>query len=166
MRQAGFTLVELFVTLVMIGLLISLAAPPFNDLINNQRRLDAAQQLASGLRTARTEAITRQQVILLHAIDGDWSKGWRISTNPSGAGAGDERNQLLTERNYSGEVPIAARLRDRPYVSFNSLGVPSTSNGRLFICDGNKAVSHHEVIVAPTGRVKIESEKKPEPRCA
>ena len=165
MKQSGFTLIELFVTLVVIGVVASVAVPAMAEFVAAQRRFDVAQQLASGLRTARVEAITRNQAVLLHAIDEDWSKGWRISTNPSGKGAGDERNVLLTERSYSGTVPIAARLRNRPYVSFNSLGAPATSNGTLFICDKGEAVSHYEVIIAVTGRVTIESRKKPEQRC-
>ncbi|MGV6397570.1 GspH/FimT family pseudopilin [Pseudomonas caspiana] len=165
MKQSGFTLIELFVTLVVMGVVASVALPAMAEMVTAQRRFDVAQQLASGLRTARVEAITRHQVILLHAIDEDWSKGWRISTNPSGKGAGDERNVLLTERSFGGKIPIAARLRDRPYVSFNSLGATSTSNGRLFICDQEEAVSHYEVIIAVTGRVTIENQKKPEERC-
>lgn len=165
MRQAGFTLIELLVVLTVIGILAGVGVPAFAEMIAAQRRFDAAQQLASGLRNARVEAITRHQVVLLHAIDGDWSKGWSISTNPSGKGAGDERNVLLTEKAYSGKVRITASLRNRPYVSFNLWGAPTVSNGSLYICDKNQIASHYAVRVAVNGHVRIEKGKADEPYC-
>lgn len=165
MKQTGFTLIELLVTMVVIAVLAGLAAPAFAEMIAAQRRLDAAQQLASGLRTARLEAILRQEVTMLHAIDGQWAKGWRISLNPSGKGPGDESDTLLIERAYSGDTPIVGRLRGMPYVVFNRLGAPSTYNGTLFICEKHKAISHHRVVLAVTGRVTLISGKAATPLC-
>lgn len=165
MRQYGFTFTELLVAMVLVMLIATLAMPAFGDMIEAQRRRDAALQLASGLRAARVEAITRHQVVLLQAIDDDWSKGWRMTLNPSGQGAGDEANVLLTERAFSGKIPITARLRDRPYVVFNRLGAPANSNGTLFICERNQAVSHYRVIIAVTGRVLVEAGREAEPYC-
>jgi type IV fimbrial biogenesis protein FimT len=162
MKQHAFTLLELLVTLVMIGLIVTLAAPAFAEIIDNQRRQDAAQQLASGIRTARTEAILRSRPVVIRAIDGRWGNGWQIIVE------GDAENPVWLERRRSGKVPIVGNGRIRQQIRFGALGTPYGNGfvaGTLSICDAKQAQSHRQVIMASTGRVRIESIKKPEPLC-
>ena len=53
MKQAGFTLVELMVTLVLLAVISLVALPALGEMVDAQRRQDVAQQLASGIRSAR-----------------------------------------------------------------------------------------------------------------
>jgi type IV fimbrial biogenesis protein FimT len=164
MKQHAFTLLELLVTLVITGLIVTLAAPVFAEIIDNQRRQDTAQQLASGIRTARTEAILRSRPVVIRAIDGRWGNGWQIITEPEG----DAESPVWLERRRSGKVPIVGNGRIRQQIRFGAQGTPYGNGfvaGRLFICDAKKAHSHHQVVMASTGRVRIESVKMPEPLC-
>ncbi|MCD5972293.1 GspH/FimT family pseudopilin [Pseudomonas quasicaspiana] len=164
MKQAGFTIIELAVTMLVIGIVVTLTAPAFSEFLMSQRRIDAAQQLASGIRTARTEAILRSQPVVIRAIDKDWGKGWQIVVDPKGS----EDDLVLTERTRSGKVPIFGNRHLVRQIRFNPLGVPAGNGalaGTLFICDTKEAVSHHAVVMAWTGRVRIESETKPEELC-
>lgn len=164
MKQAGFTIIELAVTMLVIGIVVTLTAPAFSEFMMSQRRIDAAQQLASGIRTARTEAILRSQPVVIRAIDEDWSKGWQIVVDPKNS----EDDLVLTERTRSGKVPIFGNSHFVRQIRFNALGVPAGNGfvaGRLFICDTKKAVSHHAVVMAKTGRVQIESETNTEELC-
>ena len=164
MKQKAFTLVELLVTLIVIGLIVTLAAPAFGEIILNQRRLDAAQQLASGIRTARTQAIVRSQPVVIRAIENDWSKGWQIVVDPNNS----ENDWVLVERTRSGKVPIFGNHHVRRQIRFDGLGIPSNNgfvSGTLFVCDAKESISHHSVVMANTGRVRIDSEPKPEKLC-
>lgn len=166
MRQSGFTVVELLVTLVVIGVVVTLAAPAFGEIITHQRRQDAAQQLASGIRTARTEAILRGQPVVIRAIENDWSKGWQIVVDPKNS----VDDVVLVERARSGKVLVMGNRPVRRSIRFNELGAPTVSGsflaGTLFICDSKAAVSHYTVVMARTGRVRIENQVQPEPLCS
>jgi type IV fimbrial biogenesis protein FimT len=164
MKQHAFTLLELLVTLVLVGLIVTLAAPAFAAIIENQQRQNAAQQLASGIRTARTEAILRSRPVVIRAIDRSWGNGWQIIIEPGS----DVENPVWIERRQSGKVPIVGNGRIRQQIRFGALGTPYANGfvaGTLSICDAKNAQSHHQVIMAMTGRVRIESVTKPEPLC-
>jgi prepilin-type N-terminal cleavage/methylation domain-containing protein len=55
----GFTLVELIVTITIVGILAALAAPAITTLIANQRLSSQANDLLSDLTFSRSEAIKR-----------------------------------------------------------------------------------------------------------
>lgn len=78
----GFTLVELMVTVTLLGVLLTIAAPGFRSLILNQGVKTAAFDVFSALEYARSEAIKRpgEEVRLKSgaATDGAWSTGWRL----------------------------------------------------------------------------------------
>jgi type IV fimbrial biogenesis protein FimT len=80
--NAGFTAVELIVTLVIIGVLLALAAPGLRQLTLNQGVKTAAFDMLSALQYARSEAIKRpSETVTLKAgasSDGAWTTGWRL----------------------------------------------------------------------------------------
>jgi type IV fimbrial biogenesis protein FimT len=88
MTQRGFTLIELLLGLILSGILAQLAVPSFRGLLESQQRQSAAQSLAGSLRYARTEAIARNRAVVIHAVDNDWSRGWRVIVDLSGRPSG------------------------------------------------------------------------------
>lgn len=54
---AGFTLIELMVTIVVAGVLLAVAVPQFESTINSNRLAGAANELLTSLQTARMEAM-------------------------------------------------------------------------------------------------------------
>jgi len=87
-KTAGFTLIELVITVTLIGVLLAIAVPSFRSLTLNQGVKSAAFDLFAALEYARSEAIKRPgETVTLKAgasIDGAWSTGWRLLD-----GAGD-----------------------------------------------------------------------------
>mgnify|MGYP000002103982 CR=1 FL=1 len=78
-RSRGFTLVELMITIVVLGILIGLAAPAFRVFLADQRIRAASMDLQMALTMARSEAIKRNTRIDLARSNGtDWSDGWRV----------------------------------------------------------------------------------------
>ncbi|NWB25391.1 GspH/FimT family pseudopilin [Pseudomonas gingeri] len=168
MHQRGLSLVELLVVLVTITVLMKFAGPSLSDLIASQRHQTSAEQLAKGLQTARTEAILRSQNVIIHAINDDWSQGWRIILDLSGQGPEDLNNPTLIERQDSSHGPIVGNQHVKRFVRFSSIGVPTNegvAGGTLHICARQHPISHHRVVLARTGRIRLEAGDKQEALC-
>lgn len=73
-QESGVTLVELMVTLVVLGILVSIAMPSFSTFLANTRLRAVADNLYAGLQSARMEAIkgNHNTAFLIFNSDGDW----------------------------------------------------------------------------------------------
>jgi len=67
--RRGFTLLELMVVLVLLGLAASLVGPRFDGLLNFVRGADRVQMLADTLRAARNDAV---RLGLPHTVEVDY----------------------------------------------------------------------------------------------
>ena len=77
-RFAGFTMVELLVTIAIAAILATVAVPSFSGLIASQRAKTAASELFASFLTARSDAIMRNANVTVSPLAGGWSQGWRI----------------------------------------------------------------------------------------
>jgi type IV fimbrial biogenesis protein FimU len=69
----GFTLVELMIVVVILGIFASIAVPSFTDLIRRNRVQSASEELYGLLQYARTEAVARGRPITIEKNqDGSW----------------------------------------------------------------------------------------------
>ena len=170
MPQQGFSLVELLMGLAIGAIVLSLVGPAFATLMESNHRQHAAESLISGIRNARTQAITRNQSVVIHGINGDWGQGWRIILDVSGKGAEDSSNPLLIEQASDGRIPIVGNWFVSRYIRFSSLGQPlmpgrAFQAGKLHICSTREPVSQLQLVLAATGRVRLSSEKAEQALC-
>jgi general secretion pathway protein H len=82
----GFTLLELLVVMVIIGLVFSLVPPLFSSAVPGARLKGAARDLAVGLRYARSQAITHNTEIAV-----------RLNLEPPAYTIGGEQPQALPD---------------------------------------------------------------------
>ena len=79
-HMAGFTLIELMVTVSVLAILAALSAPSFRTLLTGLRVSSTAYALVSDLSVARNEAVKRGvNVQLSPNITSDWTQGWSVS---------------------------------------------------------------------------------------
>ena len=76
--QRGFTVVEMVMVLVMVGVLAAIAGPFFRDFIIQQNIRNAAFELMSDLTFARSEAVKRNTSVTISKA-GTWSNGWTVA---------------------------------------------------------------------------------------
>lgn len=77
-KKKGFTLIELMVTVSVIGVLLTVGIPSFRYLMQSNHMSTQTNELVTGLATTRSEAVRSNQSTALEAIGGDWSAGFRI----------------------------------------------------------------------------------------
>lgn len=62
-RSRGFTLIELMIGLVLLGVLLVLAMPSFTQMLQNMKLRTSAETILAGLQSARAEALKRNQSV-------------------------------------------------------------------------------------------------------
>lgn len=78
-KAFGFTMIELMITLVIVGILATIAVPSFRDFVRTQRVKSASFELVAALTLTRSEAIKRNTNIVMTQASGGWQNGWSIS---------------------------------------------------------------------------------------
>lgn len=160
MKQNGLTLIELMIALAILALLLVGATPGWSGLMDRHQRADAAERLLSALRAARTDAVTRNTVVILRAIDGDWSRGWRILLEDGQDGT------LLSEHARNGKPRIFGNSKVKNEVRFAGLGVPMrAANGSFYFCLEGQPVSERKVVLSMVGRTRIEVATEQRKQC-
>ena len=78
-RAGGFTLLELMVTLTVLGILASIALPSFGRFIRDQRVKNATFDVYASVTLARSESIKRGSDVAVNPTSAaNWALGWRV----------------------------------------------------------------------------------------
>jgi len=85
-RPDGFALIELMVTIAVAGILLAVAVPSFESVVNGNRLSAAANEMMASLQTARMEAIRRNRrtILCLSAAPDNGSSPSCSTTRPTG----------------------------------------------------------------------------------
>ena len=113
-RQTGFTLVELMITVALLGILLAAAAPNFDSALNSSRLAGVANELTGAVNVARAEAIRRNQRVALCrsadgascSADGNWS-GWMVFVDADSNCARADTEEVL--KTGSVDAPVVVR---------------------------------------------------------
>jgi len=81
---AGFTLIEMMVTISIVAILLGAGVPSFSSFLISQRVKSAASEISSMLNFARSEAIKRNNNVVITQAPGGWQNGWTVTTTLSG----------------------------------------------------------------------------------
>lgn len=134
----GFTLIELMVTIAVLAIIVSIAAPNISTQLANSRVKSTTATLANALKEARSESLIRRQKVEVSINDDDYEIEIEVDDNNS---------TIIANYSYSTKSII-----DGDDITFR----PSkTADERTFtICDANTAASARQVIVSAIGRIK------------
>lgn len=108
----GFTLQELLLVMLIIGILAGLSVAGFTALTQSQQAKNAGYELHSSLVLARSEAIKRNANVTIAPVSASWQDGWTIT--PAGG------TTLKTQSALSGVI-----------ITTTSASITYTRSGRL-----------------------------------
>ncbi len=158
-RLHGFTLLELLVTLGVIGVLVSAGVPALQHSIQGARLRAAAQAVATDLRYARAEAVRLNHRLFLSfrlQSPRDWC--YAVSDHPDCGCANACPSTAAAARtttssvDYPGVSLLRARFSRAATTAFSPLrGLARAGHISLQVDDGRTLT----VVLSPLGRVRI-----------
>jgi type IV fimbrial biogenesis protein FimT len=170
--QRGFNLIEVLVTLTVLGVLIALGAPSIAEWLQGQRIRAGAEAIANGLQVARAEAI-KQNLPMVFGLEPP-TTGWTVcpatvapcdSTTPTGSFI-----QNRSGEEGSGNANVKQIPDGQTLVTFSPLGAVLTTNldgqppltqvdvfyNDLNLCSWNGGTTRClRVVISPGGSVRM-----------
>ena len=174
-RQAnntGFTLIELLMVIAIAAILMTVAVPGFQGMIQKNRLATISNEFITALNYARSEAVTRGIRVTVGKTGANWENGWEVFSDRDGDGIfEDDGDSTLCEdgvddcvlRSYpvlSGSYTLRANNNFTNFVNFKSNG-QSNNMGSFVVCDnsdGNnlpEANTSRLIVVNRVGRTFI-----------
>jgi type IV fimbrial biogenesis protein FimT len=151
---AGFTLVELLVTLCALSIMLMVAIPSIQTMILNNRLTAGTDLLVNGLNYTRGAALSNGASVRICPFSAansttcgtDWSQGWVVITQPSSGAA----TLLQSQQNGAISPTIGANASS---VTFDSHGLAS-SQTNFTLCDTRGNIFGRSVEVMATGFIQ------------
>jgi len=161
-KSAGFTLLEMVTAVSIVGVLSILAVPSFNTMVLDARRTAAVNDFLQALFLARSEAITRGEVISVCKSPDqaqcanrapEWTTGWIVFVN---------RDREEPPHRDPGETLLAAYharesgriTANRPAFSFRPY-YHAVINGTVTFCDQRGPAHARAIIISRSGRPRL-----------
>lgn len=163
MRRAtrGYTLIELIIVCSIILTGLTAGFPQLRTLISEEQLKSTANTLLASALLARSEAIKRQQTVLVSARGASWSNGWIVFADIDNDTVFDNSEPLLYSTpslpagiHLSGNKPVAHFLRYRPNGQ-SKLPGGAFQAGTLKLCHTATEAVQRELILSATGRLRI-----------
>ena len=182
-KYSGFTLIELMITLLIVGILLSVGVPSLKTFMQSNQLVASTNELISALHVARSEAIKlNTRVSICDSSDGatcdgtgDWSNGWIVFIDNDGnlagtgavcAAANTDCLLRVHDAFTDNQLTVAGVDANGAAISsftFSSRGLPKAVNGAsqsgtFSICSldsGGATIGERAVILSLSGRVRV-----------
>jgi type IV fimbrial biogenesis protein FimT len=157
--QAGFTLLELMVSITVLGILLSLAVPAFTSMIRNNQLVSQNNEFVGALNYTRSEAVKRSaDVTACSSTDGascaastNWATGVVVFVDANANGTFDSGETILQA--YPATLNAITLTSTVNFVRYSASGVSSaaaTFTLQRVGCTQNNARS---ITISVTGRI-------------
>lgn len=184
-NNAGFTLIELMITVAIVGILLVVGVPSLKNTMQSNQVIAASNDLVSAMHIARSEAIKlNSRVTICESSNGtscgttgSWEDGWIVFVDADGlldnigtaCEAAGTDCLLRVRGGFDDDQLIVRGLDDLPpnavvnSITFTSRGLPKSDTGvpesGIFrICsydNSNNIVHSRAVVLSISGRVRI-----------
>jgi len=153
MKQYGFTLIELIVTLSIAAIITTAAVPSLQSFIQNNRMSTTVHHFVTTLNLARSEAVKRgERVTVCKSADlincvttNGWEQGWIVFVDSNGNGTRQAPGEILLRVHNAlpGNIIISGQTDVESIISYAGTGFAQRIGGAaidanqstLILCD-------------------------------
>lgn len=163
MRQHGYTLTGLLVSLAIAATLMMMAYPSFSGVIERTRLQTSVDSLYEGIWFTRSSAVSQQKSVVMRARTPDWADGWQIFLDRNADGLQQRDEPILRTADA---LPDDLRIHSNQGIGdalyYHADGHSrkpggALQMGRLTLCLGNRAQA---IIINAVGRPRIEPQAR------
>lgn len=162
-KQTGYTLIELLVTLAILGIIFAIAIPSYGSAMARANMSAAESAIFTSINNAMNFSfIGDTRVVLCPSVDGlscknsfDWSHGWLAFEDNNANRERDTDDRKLTSfEQLSPELHILTS-KGRTRIAFQSGGGNFGSNAHFKLCDERSPQRSRSLFLSNTGRIRV-----------
>ena len=162
--QVGFTLIEVIVVMVIIGIAATFAIPGFNGFLDSSNVRTASNDFVSACNLARSEAVTRVANVTVCksanqstcTTSGDWAQGWIVFVDANGDDDAADTGEMII-RVYDGAggaTTMAGSANIANRLTYAGTGFFSADfSGTVTVTAGSRSMV---IATSGTGRVRTQ----------
>ncbi|WP_203143998.1 GspH/FimT family pseudopilin [Marinobacter mangrovi] len=161
----GFTLIELLITVTIASILLAVAAPSMNDLIEDGQRRSTIHDLLSFMAFARRNAIMTGSIVTVcplnsnGACGSNWNNKLSLFVDPYNQRKLSDSTRLLRQLPAPDNGTLKARSLHSSYFQYRPNGLIYSDLGNITWCpaDGNPRQAAH-LIINRGGRIRLSND--------
>ncbi len=160
----GFSLIELLVVMAILGILLAVSLPSFQQIIESNMTNSQAKLFLTTLSLARSEAIKRGGNVGICPSDdgadcdaGAWNEGWLVFHDANGdangaTGSVDVGDTIIRVFDSAGAATVTTFTTN--WMEYDSLGYSATAGTQtLLVCPSSgTAINARSIEIGPSGR--------------
>ena len=157
--SSGFTILELLIVVVILGIVAAIGVPSMRDLIAATRVKGAASDIYSSLITARSEAVKRNaSVDVIPSDASNWGAGWSVRVTATA-------ENLSVQEPVIADVAVGGPTSSIRYRGDGRLVDPSTGSlfaaevAFTFVASAYDHIQMRCINIDPSGRPSVRTDR-------
>jgi type IV fimbrial biogenesis protein FimT len=160
MKNSGFSLIELVISITIVAILIGIALPSFNRQIKSAHAASTSASLLETFHTARSIAVSKNKRVTVKPTP-NWSSGWQMFIDDNSDGALSEGETLLNQTSSVSGIFIEGTTAVNRYVSYVGSGASETMGGGFLagtfqVCATDAETDGMAIVIRRGGRIRTE----------
>lgn len=134
----GFSMIELLVTLTVVGILMAVALPNLSDMVKSNAVAAQSNHFSTTINLARSEAVKRNLNVFICVRDGsacttsgEWEDGWIVFADINGNNALDAGEEISLIDGLTTNYTLRSSVTSLDWLAFGSDG-RAQSNASVF----------------------------------